>query len=425
MIEWRWFSGWTEAEMVPRLARARTLERNFPEVSGEMTLEAGWSQVHSESVLGYEPPGLPVPDGLFERGQQVLESFDFSDPRIVAWHFSAREPLQGRTVLLELRALGQQLRYLCGARVGDTRREHDATCSVYGFSFETLQGHIEAGREWFLLRKDHESGAVRFHIEASWRPGQFPNWWSRLGFAMVAPRYQRAWHRLTHVRLRELVRQPPELAGPPAHHGQLEHSGHTLPTAPVRFFAQRARGRRETQLEEEIEAMNRGHGLTALGLGVLAGMRSMSAPALASTWLARTPPRRKDRLSRTLARPWAPRVLGLLAVGELIADKLPKTPARVAAVPLAGRMVAGALAAASVTPQKRQHRRRLAAAALGAVAALASSWAFYALRRGATRRLGVPDVAAALTEDALVAGLASRLLPRLESPSGRVAILLG
>ncbi|AKQ69841.1 hypothetical protein A176_006753 [Myxococcus hansupus] len=422
MIEWRWFSGWTEAEMVPRLAKARTLERNFPEVSGEMTLEAGWSQVRSESVLGHEAPGRPVPGSLFERAQQVLETFDFSDPRIVAWHFSAHEPLQGRTVLLELRSLGQKLRYLCGARVGGTREEHGDTCSIYGFSFETLHGHIEAGREWFLLRKNHESGAVSFHIEAAWRPGQFPNWWSRLGFAMVAPRYQRAWHRLTHVRLRELVLKHPELVGHHASSGQLEHSGHDVKTAPVQFYAQRARGHRETQLEEETEAMNRGHGLTALGMGILAGMRSMSAPTLASRWLATTQPPPEDRLARAMAHPWAPRVLGLLAVGELIGDKLPMAPARVMVVPLTGRMLSGALAAASVTPE-RQRGRRLAVAALGAVAALASSWAFYALRRTATKKLGVPDVAVALTEDALLAGLASRLLPTFEAPTGRVVTL--
>ncbi|QDE65728.1 hypothetical protein BHS09_01155 [Myxococcus xanthus] len=421
MIEWRWFSGWTEEEMVPRLTRARTLARNFPEVSGEMTLQGGWSQVRSESVLGRESPGRPVPGGLFERAQQVLETFDFSDPRIVAWHFSAEEPMQGRTVLLELRALGQQLRYLCGVRVGGTREEHDAGCSVFGFSFETLHGHIEAGREWFLLKKDHESGEVRFHIEAAWRPGQFPNWWSRLGFAMVAPRYQRAWHRLTHVRVRELALKHPELVGQLASHGQLAHSGHALGTAPVQFFAQRAPGRRETQMEEEIEAMNRAHGLRALGLGVLAGMRSMSAPALASRWLTKTQPDSEDRLARILAHPWTPRVLGLLAVGELVADKLPMAPPRVTAVPLTGRMLSGALAAASVTTE-RQRGGRLAAAALGALAALASSWAFYSLRRSATKKLGVPDVAVALTEDALLAGLASRLLPVSEHQAGQATL---
>ena len=135
MIEWRWLSGWTEAELVPRLKQARSLDRNFTAVAGEMTMEAGWSQVRSEGVLGHEQAGPPHPDGLFERARQVLETFDFSDPRIVRWHFSADEPLRGRTVLLELKSLNEKLRFLCAVRVGGTRLEHGEKCSIYGFSF--------------------------------------------------------------------------------------------------------------------------------------------------------------------------------------------------------------------------------------------------------------------------------------------------
>ncbi|HET9449601.1 MAG TPA: DUF1990 family protein, partial [Aggregicoccus sp.] len=407
MIEWRWLRGWTEQELLPLLAHARTLGRNFPEDAAQMTLEAGWSQVRSEARLGREPPGPPQPGGLFERARTVLETFDFSDPRIVRWHFSAEEPLQGRTVLLELRSLNQKLRYLCGARVGGTRLEYGDTCSIYGFSFETLAGHIEAGREWFLLRKDHESGEVSFHIEAAWRPGQFPTWWSRVGFALVGRRYQRAWHRLTQLRLRELTRHRPELVGRPAATGQLEHSsGHELDLGPVQFFSQPAQGRREPHLKEEVETVHRGQWLTPVGLGVLAGMRSMSAPALVSRRLSQSPGPRLGALSRALASPWAPRVLGLFALGELVADKLPFTPARVTAVPLAGRILGGALAAGASVSGRRLGPV-LGAAALGAAAAVASSWAFYSLRRLATQRYRVPDVAAAFTEDALVAALAS------------------
>ncbi|MFP2928794.1 DUF1990 family protein [Pyxidicoccus sp. 3LG] len=417
MIEWRWLSGWTEEELVPRLKRARGLERNFPDSSSEMTLDSGWSQVRSDGVLGHEPPGLPRPEGLFERSRKVLETFDFSDPRIVRWHFDAEEPLHGRTVLLELKSLAQKLRYLCAVRVGGTRLEHGETCSIYGFSFETLGEHIEAGREWFLLKKDHGSGEVRFTIEAAWRPGQFPNWWSRLGFSLVGRRYQRAWHRLTHVRLRELTRRRPDLVGQPAHSGRLEHSGHELELGPVRFFAQRAPGRRKTQVDEEVEAVTRGQWLTPLGLGVLAGMRSMSAPTLVSRRLSQEPSPSTDPLSSALSKPWVPKVLGLLALGELIADKLPNTPSRVKFVPLAGRVLTGAVAAASSLAGQKRSAVALAAV-LGGVAAVASTWAFYSLRNVATKRLGVPNVAAALTEDAIVAALASRLMPVVEARAG-------
>ncbi|MCY1017849.1 DUF1990 family protein [Pyxidicoccus sp. MSG2] len=414
MIEWRWLSGWTEEELVPRLDEARRQGRNYAAGAGEMTLEAGWSQVHSVGLLGHELPGPPHPDGIFERARKVLETFDFSDPRIVRWHFSADEPMRGRTVLLELKSLGQKLRYLCAVRVGGTRLEHDEKSSVYGFSFETLDGHIEAGREWFLLKKDHQTGEVRFHIEAAWRPGEFPNWWSRLGFTMVGRRYQRAWHRLTHVRLRELTRRRPDLVGQPASSGQMEHSGHELELGPVQFFAQFAPGRQKTQTDEEVEAVHRGQWLTPLGLGVLAGMRSMSAPTLVSRRLSQAPGPRTDPLAQALSKPWVPKVLGVLALGELVADKLPKTPARVTFLPMAGRIITGVLAgASSVSGQKRSVMAL--AGVLGGVAAVASTWAFYSLRKVATTRFKVPNVAAAFTEDALLAALASRLMPVVET----------
>ncbi|GEN07870.1 Uncharacterized membrane protein [Myxococcus fulvus] len=411
MIEWRWLSGWTDEELAPRLAAARSLSRNFEAASGEMTLEGGWNQVHSVSSLGREPPGPPVADGLFARAKGGLETFDFSDPRIVRWHFNADSPLHGRTVLLELKSLAQRLRFLCAVRVGDTREEHGETCSVYGFSFETLGRHIEEGREWFLLRKSHETGEVRFHIEAAWRPGKFPNLWSRVGFTLVGRRYQRAWHRLTHARLRALTLHHPELAGRPAEQGKVDHSGHELEgLGPVRFFAQRAPGRLKSQLEEEVEAVQRGHWLTPIGLGVMAGMRSMSAPALVSHRLAESPEPRTDPLSVALSKPWVPRVLEVLTLGELVGDKLPTTPARVKLVPMTGRIFMGAVAAAtSVSGQTR--KRRVLAAALGGLAAAASTWTFYSLRKMATTRFRVPSMAAAFAEDALVAAIASRLMP--------------
>ncbi|MCP3166020.1 DUF1990 family protein [Myxococcus qinghaiensis] len=414
MIEWRWFSGWTDDELAPRLEKAGALVRNFTAASGEMTLEAGWNQVHSVSTLGREQPGPPSPTGLFERARGVLETFDFSDPRIVRWHFSSDTPLHGRTVLLELKSLAERLRFLCAVRVGDTRLEIGETCSVYGFSFETLDGHLEKGREWFLLRKQHDTGEVRFEIEASWRPGTFPNAWSRVGFALVGKRYQRAWHRLTHARLRELTRNHPEFAGMPAHHGKVDHSGHELgELGPVSFYAMRAPGRLKSQLEEEVDAVERGHWLTPVGLGVLAGMRSLSAPTLVSRKLAQSPEARTDPLSVALSKPWVPRVLEVLALGELVADKLPMTPARVKWVPMTGRIFMGTVAAASsVSGQTR--RRVVLAAAMGGLAAVASTWAFYSLRKLATGKLHIPALAAAFAEDALLAALATRLMPLVD-----------
>ncbi|MCP3099170.1 DUF1990 family protein [Myxococcus sp. K15C18031901] len=414
MIRWRIGKGWSEESLSLLLREAEGLPRNFTAASGEMTLERGWNQVHSEASLGHEPPGPPCADGLFARARRVLETFDFSDPRIVRWHFLADAPLAGRTVLLELKSVRQWVRHLVGARVGDVREEQGEEFSVFGFSFETLEGHIEEGREWFLLQKRHADGEVRFRIEAAWRPGRFPTAWSRLGFAVVGRYYQRAWHEQTQVRLRELTWHHPELVGSSVHHGKVDHSTDRLRPSHVHFFSRRAPGRLTTLMEEEVETVEREDWLAPVGLGVLAGMRSLSAPALMSQRLSESPREAEDPLSRALTRPWVPQVLRVLAVGELVADKLPRTPARVKFVPLTGRILMGTVAAASSVGEQPRHRVALAAA-LGATAAVASSWAFYSLRRLATTRLRIPSVAAALAEDALVAALATRVLTRLRA----------
>ncbi|MCE9668737.1 DUF1990 family protein [Myxococcus stipitatus] len=416
MIRWRIGKGWPEESLALLLREARHLPRNFTAASGEMTLERGWNQVHSEASLGHEPPGPPCEDGLFARARRVLETFDFSDPRIVRWHFLVDTPLHGRTVLLELKSLRQRLRYLVGVRVGDVREERGEDFSVFGFSFETLEGHIEEGREWFLLQKRHATGEVRFRIEAAWRPGRFPNAWSRWGFAVVGRSYQRAWHEQTQVRLRELTWNHPELVGSSVHRGKVDHSTDRLEPGRVRFFSRRAPGRLTTLIQEEEETVEREHWLTPLGLGVLAGMRSLTAPALVSQRLSESPQLSADPLSMALARPWVPRALKVLAIGELVADKLPMTPARVKLVPLSGRILMGTVAAASSVGERPRHRVALAAL-VGASAAAASSWAFYSLRRLATKRLRIPNVAAALAEDALVAALAARVLARLRLSS--------
>ena len=101
--------------------------------------------------------------------------------------------------------------------------------------YAQIEGHIEAGSEWFRLTKKHESGEVWFRISASWHEGEFPNWWSHLGFRILGARYQLAWHRLAYLRLRELVgtcQLGPGPRVPELPEGrQLIHSGHRIQDA--------------------------------------------------------------------------------------------------------------------------------------------------------------------------------------------------
>jgi len=213
MAEWRLLQGWTSAELRARLDRLPGLARNFDAAEEEMTGDLGWRHYYSEAVIAVEPDG----DIMFGRARQAVATYQFSDPTIVVAHLDPEAPLLLRRLLLEIRILG--LRYLCPAVVSRVRDE----ASVYGFRYDTLDGHIEQGVEWFLLSKAPD-GAIRFRIEARWQRGDFPNWWSRLGFLLLAERYQRRWHREAHRRV-SLLAHYGSLAPPPRDAAGLTHGG--------------------------------------------------------------------------------------------------------------------------------------------------------------------------------------------------------
>jgi uncharacterized protein (UPF0548 family) len=128
-------------------------------------------------------------------------------------------------MLLEIKVLG--FRFLNGCRVHSAREEATPAETVFGFRYDTLQGHIERGCEWFLLTKQHDTGEVWFKIEAHWQLGDFPNWWSRLGFRLIGERYRTLWRHRAPERLRRLASQPAEKPLPPA--GRLAHRGDPTP----------------------------------------------------------------------------------------------------------------------------------------------------------------------------------------------------
>lgn len=136
--------------------------------------------------------------------------------------------------------------------------------------------------------------------------------------------------------------------------------------------------------------MQRGYLPAVLGAGLIAGLRSLSAPAAVSAALT-------DEFA--IAAEVTP-ALRALAAGEMLADKLPFMPSRTAPLPLAGRALFGALAGMALAAAYR--RNLLAGALLAGGAAIASSYAGLALRSSASRRLGVPDQLVALVEDAVV-----------------------
>ncbi len=235
--EWRFLRGWSDAELTARLTAAAARPRNFADADREMTAERGWGRHFSEAVIARETPGPPERGGAFDRAWTLVEDYFFSDPRIVTAHFDRSAPLMGRRMLLEARVWG--LRYLGPVVVAAVRDDRDASRSARGFRYDTVDGHFERGSEWFVVAKDYASGDVTFRIHAAWKRGELPNWWSRIGFNLLARRYQRAWHRLAHLRLRAMLGSA---ALPPLPRGaRLVHSGPPFPVAAVPAVADGAR----------------------------------------------------------------------------------------------------------------------------------------------------------------------------------------
>jgi uncharacterized protein (UPF0548 family) len=231
--EWRFLRGWTDEELTTRLAAAAARPRNFAEADHEMTSKRGWGRHFSDAVIAREPPGPPQPGGAFDRAWTLVADYFFSDPRIVKGHFDRLAPLLGRPMLLEVRVWG--LRYLGPVVIAAVRTDCEASRSTRGFRYDTIEGHFERGSEWFVGAKDHATGDVTFRIHAGWKRGELPNWWSRIGFSLLARRYQRAWHRLAHLRLRAMLGSA---ALPPLARGaRLVHTGPPFPVATVQAVA--------------------------------------------------------------------------------------------------------------------------------------------------------------------------------------------
>jgi uncharacterized membrane protein len=149
--------------------------------------------------------------------------------------------------------------------------------------------------------------------------------------------------------------------------------------------------------------------IRVLGLGTIAGSRTVAAPAALSRAVSDG---RIEGLEDTpfaiLGSPGVSTVLRILELGELIVDKLPVTPSRTSPPPLLGRAASGGLVGAALFAS--ENRRTLVGGALGAVAAAVSAYAGERLRLQAAEKLGVPDPFVALLEDGLVLLAVSRLL---------------
>ncbi|MBC7795031.1 MAG: DUF4126 family protein [Clostridia bacterium] len=135
----------------------------------------------------------------------------------------------------------------------------------------------------------------------------------------------------------------------------------------------------------------------ALAIGIIAGLRAMTAPAAVSwgarlgwldvtgTWFA---------FLGTAVTSW---VFTVLAIGELIGDQLPKTPSRKAPIQFCTRIVMGVLSGGAIGAG---HGVLAAGAVLGGIGAVIGTFGGSAVRSKLAVIFG-KDMLAAFIEDAV------------------------
>ena len=156
----------------------------------------------------------------------------------------------------------------------------------------------------------------------------------------------------------------------------------------------------------------------AAGIGALAGLRTFTPLAVVSHAARRNfLPLRRSRLgflrSSGMADTIAP-----LAIGELVADKLPSMPSRLETGALTGRFASGAMGAAAIASARRSSRKTIAAGVvLGGMAAIGGAFAGYHVRRQLSLKWNLPDPAVAVVEDILAIGASAAIVSRCASLS--------
>jgi uncharacterized membrane protein len=150
--------------------------------------------------------------------------------------------------------------------------------------------------------------------------------------------------------------------------------------------------------------------LLAFLIGVVCGLRSLTAPAVVA-WAAH---RGWIDLGHTrlhfLGSLAAVAVFTVGAIVELVADKLPNAPNRTAPVGLIARIVLGALCGGALAVSGAQSMTT--GAVLGAAGGIVGAFGGYQARTRLVKSLKVPDFVIAILEDALAIGAGFFLVTR-------------
>ena len=166
--------------------------------------DTGWTITDLCQALPGEPPGPPIQDGSWQIARSLMRGYEFADPSIVRAYYDSDAPLEGRNMLLKLQALGIAHLYV-GVRVAavyEQLRELDGKrARVWGWSYRTLEGHVEMGQMDWEVWKWLSDGRVEFRVHAVARVAHIRNPIVSFGFYLLRGRERRAFLDSTKQRM--------------------------------------------------------------------------------------------------------------------------------------------------------------------------------------------------------------------------------
>ena len=196
--------------------RPRLPEHQLRRAGGAAARHQGLAPGPGHDRAGYEAPGEPEEGGLAQTAGELVNSYEFSDPRILRAAYKAPGDLIGRNMLLEGRFLF--LRFLLGVRIVAAHDEladgPNGPERRIGWSYATLDGHLEQGLLRYEIAKEIDTGRVEFRIIAYSRWSPIPNKLVWAGFNLMGRRTQLTWYHHAMTRLQRLLTDPPETPKP-------------------------------------------------------------------------------------------------------------------------------------------------------------------------------------------------------------------
>ena len=162
-----------------------------------------WNFDEHRHNLAREDPGDPEADGPWHVACGLVADYEFSDPKRIRAIYRRGDPLLDRTMLLEGRFY--VLRFYMGVRISEVIDETRGRERVWGWAYETLQGHLERGKMTYRVIKNLDTGLVEFVVTGYSQASPTQGSITRLGWYLFGRRTQLRFYERCGRRLRDLL----------------------------------------------------------------------------------------------------------------------------------------------------------------------------------------------------------------------------